>query len=166
MNSKLHSNASKCREHSRKSRDSGKPTDGKMPGKLVKRTFIRDMHLQHSECREHSQNSWIKQVAGVEVTVSSEDAKCPASNSDFPKDSQNSLLKGETNVDPREAKATFGDREGQWLVTVSEFREFSPNSWVVMEGLGDKQNKQHTTPVCIGESSEYSRDSLHVGNNV
>ena len=166
LNSKLHSNASEYREHSQKLRDSGKPTDVKTPGKLVKQTFIRDMHLQHSECREHSQNSRIKQVAGVEVTVSAEDAKCPASNSDFPKDSQNSLSKGETNVDPREAKATFGDRDGQWLVTVSEFREFSPNSWVVMEGLGDKQNKQHTMPVCIGESSEYLWDSLHVGNNV
>ena len=37
---------------------------------------------------------------------------------------------------------------------------------MVTEGSRDKQKKQHTTPVCIGESSEYSRDSLHVGNNV
>ena len=42
----------------------------KTPGKLVKQTFIREMHLQHSECREHSQNSRMKQAAGVEMTVS------------------------------------------------------------------------------------------------
>ena len=62
LNSKLHSNASECREHSQKSRDSGKLTDVETPGKLVKRTLIREMHLQHSECREHSQNSRIKQA--------------------------------------------------------------------------------------------------------
>ena len=50
LNSKLHSNASECREHSQKSRDSGKPTDVEKPGKLVKRTLIREVHLQHSEC--------------------------------------------------------------------------------------------------------------------
>ena len=33
------------------------------------------------------------------------------------------------------------------------------------EGSGDKQ-QQHTTPLCIDESSEYSRDLLPVGNNV
>ena len=136
-----------------------------MPGKLLKRTFIRDMRLQHSECREHSQKSWIKQATGAEATVSADDAKCPAANSDFPKDSQNSLLKGEPNVDPGEAKATFGDRDGQCLVTFSEFQELSPNSRVVTEGSRDKQKKQHTTPVCIGESGKYSRDSLHVGSN-
>ena len=89
LDSELHSNTSEYREHSQKSRDSGKPIDVETPGKLVKRTFIRDMDLQHGECREHSQNSRIKQSAGVEVTVSAEDAKCPAANSDFPKDSQN-----------------------------------------------------------------------------
>ena len=50
LDSELHSNASEYREHSQKSRDSGKPTDVEMPGKLVKQTFSRDMHLQHSEC--------------------------------------------------------------------------------------------------------------------
>ena len=49
LNSKLHSNASEYREHSQKSRNSGKPTDVEMPRKLVKRTFSRDTHLQHSE---------------------------------------------------------------------------------------------------------------------
>ena len=165
MNSELHSNASEYREHSKKSRDSGKPTDVETPGKLVKRTFIGNMHLQHSECREHSQNLWIKQAAGVEVTVSAEDANTTATSSDFSKHSQNSLLKDEPKVYPGEAKATFGDADGQCLLTVSEFRELSPNSPVVTEGSGDKQ-QQHTTPVCIDESSEYSRDSLHVGNNV
>ena len=55
VNSKLHSNASECREHSQNSRDSGKPTDVETPVKLVKSTLIREMHFQHSECREHSQ---------------------------------------------------------------------------------------------------------------
>ena len=166
LNSKLHSNASEYREHSQKSRDSGKPTDVETPGKLVKRTFSRDTHLQHSECREHSQNSRIKQPGMVEVPASDEDVESTAASSDFSKHSQNLLSKGEPNVDPGEAKATFGDRDGQCLVTVSEFRELSPNSRVVTEGSRDKQKKQHTTPVCIGESSEYSWDSLHVGNNV
>ena len=84
MDSELHSNASEYREHSQKSRDSGKPTDGERPGKLVKQTFSRDTHLQHSECREHYQNSWIKQARVVEVTVSAEDTKCLAANSNFP----------------------------------------------------------------------------------
>ena len=166
LNSKLHSNASECREHSQKSRDSGKPTDVETPGKLVKRTLIREMHLQHSECREHSQNSRIKQAAGVEMTVSAEDAKTTAASSDFSKHSQNSLSKGEPNADPGEVKATFGDPDGQCLRTVSEFRELSPNSRVVTEASEGRQKKQHTSPVCIGEPSEYSRDSLGVGNNV
>ena len=75
LNSKLHSHASECGEHSKKSRDSGKPTDVEVPRKLAKGTLIREMHPQHSECREHSQNSRIKQAAGVEMTVSAEDAK-------------------------------------------------------------------------------------------
>ena len=128
--SELHSNASEYREHSQKSRDNGKPTDGEMARKPVKRTFSRDMDLQHSECREHSQNSRIKQPGIVEGPASDEDAECTAASSDFSKHSQNSLLKGEPNVDPGEAKATFDGRDGQCLVTVSEFRELSPNSRV------------------------------------
>ena len=135
------------------------------PGKLVKQTLIREMHLQHSECREHSQNSWIKQAAGVEVTVSAKDAKTTAASSYFSKHSQNSLSKGEPNADPGEVKAIFGDPDGQCLQTVSEFRELSPNSRVVTEASEGRQ-KQHNSPVCVGKPSEYSRDSLGVGNNV
>ena len=62
------------------------------------------MHLQHSECREHSQNSWIKQATGVEMTVSTEDAKNTAASSDFLKHSQNSLSKGGINADPGVAR--------------------------------------------------------------
>ena len=62
---------------------------------------------------------------------------------------------------------TFGDRDGQCLVTVSEFQELSPNSRVETEGSEDTQKKQHTKPVCVSEPSEYSQDSLKgVGNNV
>ena len=73
----------------------------------MKRTLIREMHLQHSECREHSQNSRIKQAAGVEMTVSAEDAKTTAASSDFPEHSQNSLSKGEPNADPGEVQSDF-----------------------------------------------------------
>ena len=167
MDLELHSNASEYREHSQKSQNSGKPTDVETPRKLVKQTFSRDTHLQHSESREHSQNSRIKQPGMVEVTVSAEDTKCTAASSDFAKHSQNSLWKGEPKVDPGEAKVTFGDRDGKCLVTVSKFRELSPNSQVEMEDSEGTQKKQHTKPVCISEPSEYSQDSLKgVGNNV
>ena len=69
-------------------------------------------------------------------------------------------------MDPGEVKVTFGDRDGQCLVTVSEFRELSPNSQVETEGSEGRQKKHHIRPVCSGEPSEYSRDSLGVGNNV
>ena len=166
LDSELHSNTSEYREHSQKSRDNGKPTDEETPGKLVKRGFSSDMHLQHSECREHSQNSRIKQDVGVAVTVSAEDTKLSAASSNFPEDSQNSLPRSEREMNNGEAKVTFGDRDGQCLATVSEFRELSINSRVETDASEGRQKKQHTTPVCIGESVEYSRDSLHVGNNV
>ena len=79
------------------------------------------MHLQHSESQEHSQNSQIKQVRTVEVTVSAEDTKRSAASSDFPEDSQNSLPSGEREMDNGEANVSFGDRDGQCLATVSEF---------------------------------------------
>ena len=100
------------------------------------------------------------------MTASDEYAERTAASSDFSKHSQNSLSKGEPNVDPGQVKATFGDHDSQCLVTVSEFRELSPNSWVETEGSEGKQKKQHTKPVCVSEPSEYSRDSLDVGNNV
>ena len=73
-------------------------------------------------------------------------------------------MKGEPKVDPGEAKVTFGDHDGQSLMTVREFRELFPNSRVETEGSEGRQKKQHTKPVCIGK---YSQDSLKgVGNNV
>ena len=102
----------------------------------------------------------------VEVTASDEDAEPTAASSDFSKHSQNSLSKGEPKVDPGEAKVTFGDHDGQCLVTVSEFQELSPNSQVEMEGSEGRQKKHHIRPVCSGEPNEYSRDLLGVGNNV
>ena len=52
-------------------------------------------------------------------------------------------------------------------MTISEFRELSPNSWVETEGSEATQKKEHRKPVCIGEAREYSQDSLGgVGNNV
>ena len=101
------------------------------------------------------------------MTASAKDAERTAASSGFSKHSQNSLSKGEPKVDPEEAKVTFGDRDVQCLVTVSEFRELSPNSRVEMEGSKGTQKKQHTKPVCISKPSEYSQDLLKgVGNNV
>ena len=98
--------------------------------------------------------------------VSAEDTKCPAVSRDFPEDSPNSLPSDERKMDNREAKVPPEDCDYHCSVVVSEFRELSPNSWVVTEGSGDRQKKQHTTPVCISEPSKYSRDSLGVGNKV
>ena len=101
------------------------------------------------------------------MTVSAKDTERSAASSNFLKDSQNSLPSGEREMDKGEANVSFGDRDGQCSVTVSEFRELSPNSRVVMECSEGTQKKQHTKPVCISEPSEYSRDSLGgVGNNV
>ena len=102
----------------------------------------------------------------IEATASTEDVERTATSSEFSKHSQNSLTKGEPTVDPREMKVTFCDRDVQGLVTVSEFRELSPNSRVETEGSEGTHKKQHTKPVCISEPSEYSRDLLGVGNNV
>ena len=166
LDSKLHSNTSEYRGHSQKSRDNGKTTDVETARKLAKRTFSRDMHLQNSECREHSQNSQIKQAVGVAVTVSAEDTKCSAASNDFPEDSQNSLPSSECETDKGGANVSFGDRDGHCSVVISEFRELSPNSRVVTETSEGRQKHQHTRPVCVGDPSEYSRDSLGVGNNV
>ena len=164
LNSKLHSNASECGEHSQKSRDVGKPTGVEMPMKPTKGTLFREMHLHNSECREHSQNLRITQPAGVKMIVSANDARTTAASSDFSKHSQNSLSNGEPNTDPGEVKMTFGDPDGRCLRTVSEFRELSPNSRVLKETTEDRP--QHISTMCISEPSEYSRDSLGVGNNV
>ena len=161
MNSELHSKTSEYREHSQKSRSSGYVEETLR--NFVKRTFSRDSHLQHSDFPEHSQNLRIKQVA---VTVNAEDTKLSATSSDFPEDSQNSLPSREREMHNEEANVSFGDRDGQCLATVSEFRELSLNSWVETEASEGRQKKQHTRPVCVGEPSEYSRDSLRVGNNV
>ena len=101
------------------------------------------------------------------MTVGAEVTKRSAASSDFPEDSQNSLPSGERKMDNGEANASFGDRDGRCLVTVSEFRELSPNSREVTEFSEGRQKKHHTRPMCIGEPSEYLRDSLEgVGNNV
>ena len=166
LDSELHSKVSKYREHSQKSRDNGKPTAAETARKLMKWTLSRNMHPQHSECREHSPNLRIKQPGLEEATANNEDAEPTATSSDFSKHSQNSLSNGEPKVDLVEAKVTFEDCDGQCLVTVSEFRELSPNSRVETEGSEDRQKKHHIMPVCSGEPSKYLRDSLGVGNNV
>ena len=96
-----------------------------MPGKLVKRSFNRDTHPEHSESQEHSQNSRKKQVredtGNVKVTVSAEDNKRSVVSSDFLEDSQNSLSSGEREVKKGEANVSFSDRDGQCLAMASEF---------------------------------------------
>ena len=109
----------------------------------------------------------IKQVGTVEVILGTEDTKRSAASSNFPEDSQNSLPSGECEMDNGEANMSFGDRDGQCSVMVSELRELSSNSQVEIECFEDTEKKHHTRPVCIGEPSEYLRDSLGgVGNNV
>ena len=166
LDPELHSNASKYREHSQKSRNSEKSTNVETSENIVHQTLERCVHPEDNESREHSQNSRIKHAGIVEVTVGDQVTECPAASSNFPEDSQNSLPSDERKMDNGEAKVSVGDRDGQCLVAVSEFRELSPNSRVVTEGSGGRQKKHHTRPVCIGEPSEYSWDSLGVGNNV
>ena len=167
LNSKLHSNASEYREHSQKSRNSEKSTNVETSGNIVRQTLERCVHPGDNESREHSQNSRIKHAGIVEVTVGDQVTEHPTASSDFPEDSQNSLPSGERKMDNGEAKVSFGGRDGQCLATVSEFRELSPNSRVETECSEGTQEKQHTKPVCIGEPSKYSQDSLRsVGSNV
>ena len=108
----------------------------------------------------------IKQAIGVAVTVSAEYTKRSAASSDFPEDSQNSLPSSEREMDNGEANVSFGDHDDHCSVLISKFRELSPNSQVDKEGSEGRQKKQHTKPVCVSEPSEYSQDSLHVGNKV
>ena len=82
------------------------------------------------------------------MTVGDQVTERPAASSDFPEDSQNSLPSDERKMDNGEAKASVGDRDGQCLVTVSEFRELSPNSRVETEGSEGRQKKHHIRPVC------------------
>ena len=89
-----------------------------------------------------------------------------ALSSEFPEHSQNSLSRSERETDNEEANVSLGDRDGLCSVVISEFRELSPNSRVVTKASEGRQKKQHTSPVCVGEPSEYSRDSPGVGNNV
>ena len=158
---------SQYREHSQKLRLSDKETSTK----IVHQMFDRYAQQGNSDFREHSQNSWEKQagaeIVNMEVTVSAEDNKCPTVISDFLEDSQNSLSSGECEMDKGEANVSFGDRDDQCLVMANKFRELSPNSQEVTECSEDTQHKHHTRPVCVGEPSEYLRDSLGgVGNNV
>ena len=112
---KLFEETSECRELSQESRSSEHLEE--MPRKLVKQTFSRDTHLQHSENREHSQNSQKKEARedtqNIKVTVSAEGTKHSAVSSDFLEDSQNSLSSSEREAKEGEANMSTGDRDGQ-----------------------------------------------------
>ena len=86
---KLLKETSEYRELSQESRSSENLEETSR--KMVKRILSRDMEPEHSKSREHSQNSRIKQVGAVEMTVNAEDDESSAVSSYFPKDSQNSL---------------------------------------------------------------------------
>ena len=102
---------SEYRELSQKSRISEKATDEEMSRKTVHETFDKDVHLGNSESREHSQNSQEKQaredIGDVKVTVRTEDIQCSAVSSNFLEHSQNSLSRGELEVDKGEANVSF-----------------------------------------------------------
>ena len=171
MNPELHSKTSEYREHSQKSRSSGKATDEETSRNIVHQTLDRRVHSGDNENREHSQNSRVKQameeIGRENVTVGVRENQCSAGDSDFPKHSQNSLSKGEPKVDPGEANVSFNTRDGQCWPAACELREFSSNSWVETECSQGTQHKQNMKIVCISEPSEYSRDSLGgVGSNV
>ena len=171
MNPELHSKTSEYREHSQKSRSSGKVTDEEMSRNIMHQMLDRRVHSEDSENREHSQNSRVKQVVqeiGCEnVTVDVRENQCLAGDSDFPKHSQNSLSKGEPKVNTGEANVSFNTRDGHCWEAASELRELSSNSRVETGCSQGTMHKQSMNLVCIGEPSEYSRDSLGgVGNNV
>ena len=89
MNLEPHSNASEYREHSQKSRNSGKLTDVETSENIVHQTLERRVHPGASENREHSQNSRQKQAVEemehVKVTMSIRENQCSAGDSDFSK---------------------------------------------------------------------------------
>ena len=136
MDPELHINASEYREHSQKSRNSGKSINVETSENIVHQTLEIHVHPGDSESREHSKNSRGKEA---EVTVSAEITKCPAANSNFPEDSQNSLSSGKREMDNREPKVSFGNSHARCLVMASKFRELSPNSWVKTEDSGGTQ---------------------------
>ena len=78
------------------------------------------------------------------MTLGAKDTKRSAASSDFPEDSQNSLPSGEREMDNGEANVSFGDRDGQCSVMVSELQELSSNSQVEIECLEDTEKKQHS----------------------
>ena len=99
------------------------------------------MQPKHRESLEHSQNSRIKQVETVEVTVGTEVTKHSAASSDFPEDSQNSLASVERKMDNGEANASFWDCDGRCSVTVSKIpRIFS--KLVGGDGIFGRQRKE------------------------
>ena len=74
MDPELHSKTSEYKEHSQKSRSSGKATDEETSRNIMHQTLDRGVHPGDSENREHSQNSWEKQameeIGHENVTVS------------------------------------------------------------------------------------------------
>ena len=132
MDPELHSKTSEYREHSQKSRTSGKTTDEEMPRNIVHQTLDRHVHQGDSENRENSQNSRekraVEEIGHKNVTVSVRENQYSARDSDFPKHSQNSLSKGEQKVDPGEANVLSNTRDGQCWSAASEFGEVSSNS--------------------------------------
>ena len=172
MNPEPHSNASEYREHSQKSRNSGKSTDVETSGNIVHQTLERCVHPGASENREHSQNSWEKQAV-------EENGTCEGDN-EYPR---KSVFRRETAIFQNILKTCCRKVNQKWtqekrtcllvIVMVSVWR-WPANSENFLQTRGWRRNvsegtqkKQHTKPVCIGEPSEYSWDSLGgVGNNV
>ena len=98
---KLLKETSEYRELSQESRSSEHLEETSR--KMVKQTISRDTQPEHSKSREHSQNSReeqaVKKIGYVNVTVSVRENQCSVGDSDFPKHSQNSLSKGEHEMD-------------------------------------------------------------------
>ena len=87
LDPELHSNVSEYREHSQKSRSSGKSTDVETSGNIVHQMLERRVHPGDSENREHSQN-WqekqaVEEMEHVNVTMSVRENQCSLGDSDF-----------------------------------------------------------------------------------
>ena len=109
----------------------------------------------------------MEEVTHSKVTVTVRKNQCSARDSDFSEHSQDSLLNGKPKAGIEEENMSCCDRDGQCLAMASKFRELFTNSRVDSECSECTQQNHHTRPVCSGEPSEYSRDSLEgVGSNV
>ena len=156
---------SEFQKHSRNSLENvaGEAQERVQDQRSLKQALDSELLSNTSEYREHSQNSRKKQPAGVETTVSAEDATTTAASGDFSKHSQT-----------RCQKVSQTRTQGRWkrllvILMVGAFGQSANSENFLQLAGGDRSLWRQTSihkPVCISEPNKYSRDSLGVGNNV